>query len=312
MVLAEKLADEWRSRLAMDLPNLSPATRESIVCWLLGEDRSRFEDLTPNLRQITEQAMDYRYRILRQRYLDVGPERAYQRLIQRLSSLFLIRNKIKTWIALSRDRQRTVVDVLEEVVQELLQNDNYMQQQMLWIYKCTKETRLRDALLLASTEEYCLRPIRNQPLLSYRFVNYLRRSQRGGMTQVPAQEFIRLVSEEIAPDESEGTVSLLDDKAVAQYQEAQTLEEQQELREAVKQRFEAYLEKNVDPIAAEWLRLYLQGRSQEAIAQSLDRPVKEIYRLREKVTYHAVRVFANRAQSELVASWLGGEANKAK
>lgn len=311
MALAEKLADEWRSRLAMDLPNLSPAIRESIVCWLLGEDRSRFEDLTPTLRQITEQAMDYRYRILRQRYLEVGPERAYQRLIQRLSSLFLIRNKIKTWIALSRDRQRTVVDVLEEVVQELLQNDTYMQQQMLWIYKCTKDTRLRNALLLASTEEYCLRPIRNQPLLSYRFVNYLRRSQRGGMTQVPAQEFIRLVSEEIAPDESEGTVSLLDDKAVSQYQEAQTLEEQQELREAVKQRFEAYLEKNVDPIAAEWLRLYLQGRSQEAIAQALDRPVKEIYRLREKVTYHAVRVFANKAQSDLVASWLGSEANKA-
>lgn len=307
MVLAEELADEWRSRLQADLPNHSVATRESIVCWLLGEDRSRFNDLTPSLRQIAEQAMDYRYRILRQRYLDVGPERAYQRLIQRLSSLFLIRNKIKTWIALSRDRQRTVVDVLEEVVQELLQNDNYMQQQMLWIYKSTRDSRLRNALLLASTEEYCLRPIRNQPLLSYRFVNYLRRSQRGGMTQVPAQEFIRLVSEEIAPDDSEGTVSLLDDKAVTQYQEAQTAEEQQELRDAVKQRFQAYLEKNVDPIAAEWLQLYLQGRSQEAIAQALNKPVKEVYRLREKVTYHAVRVFATKNQAALVTSWLGSE-----
>lgn len=307
MGVAEELAQEWRSRLETELPNHSVATRESIVNWLLGADPSRFDDLDPSLRQITEQAMDYRYRILRQRYLDTGRDRAYQRLIQRLSSLFLIRNKIRTWIALSRDRQRSVVDVLEEVVQELLQNDTYMQQQMLWIYKCTKEPRLRNSLLLASLEEYCLRPIRNQPLLSYRFVNYLRRSQRGGMTQVPAQEFIRLVSEEVAPDDSEGTVSLLDDQAIAQYQEDQAAEEQQELRAAVQQKFEAYLEKNVDPLAAEWLRLYLQGRSQEAIAQALNKPVKEIYRLREKVTYHAVRVFATKNQPELVTGWLRGD-----
>lgn len=307
MVWAEELAEEWRSRLKTELPHSSAATRDSIVAWLIGEDKSRFEDLTPSLRQITEQAMDYRYRILRQRYLDAGPERAYQRLIQRLSSLFLIRNKVRTWIALSRDRQRTVVDVLQEVIQELLQNDTYMQQQMIWIARCTQEARLRNALLLASTEEYCLRPIRNQPLLSYRFVNYLRRSQRGGMTQVPAKDFIRLVSEEIAPDDNEGAVSLLDSQAVAQYHEAQTAEELQELRLVVSQNFEAYLETAVGPIAAEWLRLYLQGRSQEAIAQALNIPVKQVYRLREKITYHATRVFRTKSQPELVTGWLGND-----
>lgn len=310
MVLAEELAEKWRSQLKVDLPNHSPATCESIVQWLLGEDRVRLNELTPSQQQITEQAIDYRYRILRQRYLDVSPEQAYQRLIQRLSSLFLIRNKIRTWIALSRDRQRTVVDVLQEVIQELLQNDTYMQQQIVWIAKCTSDSRLRNALLLASAEEYCLRPIRNQPLLSYRFVNYLRRSQRGGMTQVPAKDFIRLVSEEIAPDEAaEGSVSLLDAQAVSQYQEAQSIEEQQELREAVRQQFETYLEKNVSLDAAKWLRLYLQGCSQEAIAQSLNLPVKQVYRLREKISYHAIRVFAVKNQPELVTSWLGGESD---
>lgn len=307
MVVAEEFAQIWHSRLQEDLPGSSAATRESIVSWLLGEDQSRFNDLTPTLRQVTEQAMDYRYRILRQRYLDVGPERAYQRLIQRLGSLFLIRNKVRTGIALSRDRGRSVVDVLQEVIQELLQNDTYMQQQTAWIAKCTQDARLRNALLLASTEEYCLRPIRNQPLLSYRFVNYLRRSQRGGMTQVPAKDFIRLVSEEIAPDDAEGSVSLLDNQAVTQYQEAQTAEELQELRLSVSQKFEAYLEKAVGPLAAEWLRLYLQGKSQEAIAQALDIPVKQVYRLREKVGYHAIRVFKAKNQPELVASWLGSE-----
>src|SRR5579883_67400 len=240
MVLAEELATDWRSRLEADLPGHSAATRESIVRWLIGDNPLRFADLSPSARQIAEQAMDYRYRILRQRYLDFGPERAYKSLIQRLSSLFLIRNKIRTWIALSRDRQRTVVDVLQEIIQELLQTDTYMQQQILWISQCTDDARLRNALLLASTEEYCLRPIRNHPLLSYRFFNYLRRSQRGGMTQVPAQEFIRLVSEEISPDDSEGSVSLLDSQAVMEYQDAQSAEEQQELRAAVRQQFEAY------------------------------------------------------------------------
>ncbi len=305
MTLAEEIADRWRLQLQSDLPQSSRSTHETIIQWLVGEDPSRFDDLPPSQLAIAKQAMDYRYRILCQRYLDAGPERAYKGLIQRLSSLFLIRNKIRTWIALSRDRQRSVVDVLQEVIQELLQNDHYMQQQIAWIAQCTSDPRLRNALVLTTTEEYCLRPIRNQPLLVYRFVNYLRRSQRGGMTQVPAADFIRLVSEEIAPDDSEGSVSLLDGQAIAHYQEAQAQEQQQELRQNIAQEFASYLAERVDPLAAEWLKLYLQGRSQEAIAQDLDMPIKQVYRLREKVNYHAVRVFAVKNQPELVTEWLG-------
>jgi hypothetical protein len=308
---AEEFSDEWRSRLQDELPTQSVAIRDSITRWLLGEDTDRLNDLNPVQRQVAQQAMDYRYRILRQRYLGMSPERAYKGLIQRLSNLFLIRNKIRTWIALSRDRQRTVVDVLQEVIQELLQNDRYMQQQVAWITQCTQDPRLRNALMLASTEEYCLRPIRNQPLLCYRFVNYLRRSQKGGMTQVPADDFIRLVSEEIAPDDTEGSVSLLDARAVDEYLDARAAEEQLELRSTVQQRFEAYLlEKKVDPNAIQWLNLYLQGRSQEAIAKELNIEVKQVYRLREKVSYHATRVFATKNQAELVANWLGNPSRK--
>lgn len=304
MELAEKLAQDWRSQLQADCPNQKPAVRESIIRWLLGEDLERFDTLSPEELGIAQQAMDYRYRILKQRYLNVGPERAYRQLIQRLGSLFLIRNKIRTWVALSRDRQRTVVDVLQEVVQEMLQGDGYMQQQVAWIAQCTQDSRLRNTLLLASTEEYCLRPIRNQPLLVYRFVNYLRRSQRGGMTQVPTGELVRLVSEEIMPDEAESPVSLLDSQAVTQYQDTQAAEEQQSLRENVKNEFEAYLAEKVEPDAARWLKLYLQGHTQEAIAQALNRPINEVYRLREKISYHAIRVFAVKNKPEMVASWL--------
>ncbi|AFY85063.1 HetZ-related protein 2 [Oscillatoria acuminata] len=303
MTLAEQLAQEWRSRLSQDCPDQPASTHESIVQWLLGEDPERFEALTAEKLEIIRSAMDYRYRILL-RVLGVPTERAYTNLVRRLSSLVLLRNKIKTWVALSRDRQRTVVDVVQEVIQELCERDRYMQQQIAWIGKSTQTSRVRNALLLATIEEYCLRPVRNQPLLAYRFFNYLRRSQRGGLTQVPEAELIRLVSDEIGSDESDSSISLLDAQAIANAQDATAWEEQQLLRQNVQQEFADYLAKNVDPIAADWLRLYLQGCSQDAIAKGLNLPVKQVYRLREKVSYHAIRVFSLKIEPELVANWL--------
>ncbi|NDJ17073.1 HetZ-related protein 2 [Myxacorys almedinensis] len=305
MTVLDDIATTWRSQLQADLPSMDHAIQESILKWLLGETPERLNDLPLEQRHIAKHAIDYRYRILIQRYLKVSPERAYRNLIQRLSSLFVIRSKISTWISLSRDRHSTVIDVLQEVIQDLMQNDKYMQEQIAWIAECTSDPRLRNALVFTAIEEYSLRPIRNQPLLLYRFVNYQKRSQRGGMTQVPASDFIRLVSEEIAPDDAEGTVSLLDGQAIVDYRETQTQEEQKELRGAIARHFETYLEEKVDPQAAEWLRLYLQGKTQEAIAQLLGLQIKQVYRLREKVNYHAVRVFAQKAQPELVTEWLG-------
>lgn len=302
--LADELEQEWRLRLSHDYPEQSPSTRQSITRWLLGDNLERFDTLTPQQIEIAKQAMDYRYRILRQRYLGVEPERAYRNLTTRLAGLVTLRNKIRTWVSLSRDRQRAVVDVLQEVIQELLNSDRYMQTQIAWIANCTEDTRLRDALLLTSIEEYCLRPIRNQPLLVYRFVNFLRRSQRGGMTHIPEADKVRLVSEEVTPEDTDSPVSLLDNQASADYQETQAWEEQQTMRQSVRKEFETYLRENLGPEAAEWLRLYLQGKSQEAIAQALNKPVKEIYRLREKISYHAIKVFSIKAKPELVASWL--------
>lgn len=302
--LAQELAEEWRQRLVTDCPDSCPSTRESIVRWLLGEDLERFDTLTPSELAIAGQAMDYRWRILQQRYLGVRPERAYRNLTTRLGSLVLLRNKIRTWVALSRDRQRAVVDVLQEVLQEMLQGDRYIQQQIAWISRCTNDARLRQALLLTTVEEYCLRPIRNQPLLVYRFVNYLRRSERSGMTHIPEGDNVRLVSAEVTVDENDTPLSLLDSQAVAEYQENQAWEEQHLARTAVKGEFENYLAQNVSPEARDWLRLYLQGLSQEAIAQKMNLPINQVYRLREKVSYHAIRVFALKTQPQLVASWL--------
>lgn len=305
MSRVEELKHEWQSRLAADHPNQPAATRDSIIHWLLGADMARYEELPPAQWAVIQQALEYRYRILQQRYLGVGPDAAYRNLLQRLASLSLIRSKVQTWVSLSRDRQRSVMDVLKEVVQELIQGDNYIRQQVEWIAECTPNPRLRNSLLLASIEEYCLRPIRNQPLLVYRFVNYLRRSQRGGMTQVPTGDIIRLVSDEIGNDEAESTLSLTDVQALEQYQEQQAWEEQQALRKSVMDEFAQYLEEKVDPLAAQWLELHVQGRTQEAIATHLNVPIKQVYRLREKISYHAKNVFASKLQPDLVGTWLG-------
>ncbi len=304
MGVASDLRQDWRSRLASDCPQQSPATRESIIRWLLGNDLKRFEMLNPEQVETAKLAMEYRYRVLRHRYLGVKPEQAYRHLTTRLGSLVLLRNKIRTWVALSRDRHRAVVDVLQEVIQELLQSDRYIQQQITWIAECTGERQLRNALLFASIEEYCLRSISNQPLLVYRFINYLRRMQRGGLTHVPTSNLVRLVSEDMLIEESDNPISLLDNEAIARYEEKLAVVEQQLARTAVKQEFEHHLAEQLGPVAAQWLQLYLQGRSQDAIASCLNLPVKEVYRLREKISYHAVRVFALKRETKLVGNWL--------
>ena len=235
--------------------------------------------------------------------MEASPEQAYQNLMQRLSGLVMLREKIRAWVSTSRDRQRSVIDVLQEVVQEMLNSDRYLQQQMANIAECTKKSHLRNSLLLASVEEYCVRPIRNQPLLVYRFVNYLRRTQKGGLTQVPPKEWIKFISEDISPGDMEERVSLLDAVVISEYKDAEVIEQYQ-LRSKVQEEFEKYLAEKVDQKAAEWLIVYVRGNTQDEIAKALNISVRQTYRLREKVSYHAIRVFALKQQPELIASWL--------
>lgn len=310
MSTVQELSQTWQKRIAEECPNQSETNQASILCWLLAEYPATWETLAFNQQKVIQQGMDFTLRILCQRYLGRSPEQAYRNLLQRLSSLVLLRQKVQSWIATSRDRQRTVIDVLQEVLQEMLNSDRYLRKRMAQIAECTNDQRLRQSLTLASVEEYCVRPIRSQPLLVYRFVNYLRRSQRGGLTQVPQQEWVQLLSEELDLNDSDETVSLFDSQSASQYQELEKENERRELRTLVKEEFSQYLQDKVDPEAAEWLNLYLNGYTQEAIAKILNMPIKKVYRLREKVGYHAIKVFATRQKPELVASWLESSLNQ--
>jgi hypothetical protein len=302
-IIIDRITREWTARIASEASGQNITNQTSILHWLLGEDRQRWETLDVEHLRIVEQSIDYRWRILLQRYLGLSPERAYKHLMQRLGGLAVLREKIRAWLTLSNDRQRNVLDVLQEVIQEMLQGDKYLQQQIAWIGQCSKNPRLRDILLFTSIEEYCLRPIRNQPLIAHRFINYLARSQKGGVTNVPQGDLIKLVSDEIVAD-SDSTFSLLDREAQELYQQQQLSEEIQVIRDRVKQTLRTYLIENISTEAGIWLDLYLQGKSPASIAIALNMEIAQVYRLREKIDYHTLKVFAVKAESELVSEWL--------
>ncbi len=299
------LRQHWIKRCQHDFATqLSATESEIIVTWLLGWDMNNWQSGDRQRWELQEKGLVYRYQLL-QRYLPLKPSTRYGALLKRLRNMIVLRQKIKTWIALSRDRRRTVLDVIEEVVQEMLQRDRHLQQEMQWIQQCSPRKNLQEALLCTALEEYCLRPVHNQPLITYRFINFLRRCQRGGITQLPMSQNLRLLSAELEDTTGESTFSLLDHEAITRHQTKEEDYQQQLLRQQVLTAFVAYLKENVkDPLVVPWLKLYLQGKTPEAIAEELQLPIRKAYRLRDKVRYHAVHNFAIKTQPQLVAQWL--------
>ncbi len=112
------------------------------------------------------------------------------------------------------------------------------------------------------------------------------------------------MSQEVLTEESDNPVNLLDNTALTEYENQRIIEAQQAARSRVKKEFCDYLTEKLGTTAAQWLELYLQGRTPEAIAQSLNLDIKKVYRLREKVSYHAVQVFAIKEHSPMVDEWL--------
>ncbi len=172
--LATNLELIWKSRLSQDEPQQDRKTQETIVRWLLGRDLVSFAHLTSGELASIEQRLDYRYQILRKRYLEQQPSQAYCHLITRLGSLVLRSPHVRTWVMQNRERQKTVVGFIQEVVQDLLQQEPSLQKKIDWIDECTQDSGLREAFLLTSLEEYCLQPVQNQPLLLHRLCHFLK------------------------------------------------------------------------------------------------------------------------------------------
>jgi hypothetical protein len=167
----------WLSRLSEDHLQQSQQERDSIVRWLLGEARENWDHLSAEQQETDKQSFNRRYQILKQRYLHVAATQAYRHLVNRLSSVVVLQYDLQNWIAANRDGQRALLEIVQNVVQEMLNSDSYLRQQMSWIAQCTADETLRDRLLLASLEEYCLRPVQKHPLFIDRLIGHLRRHQ---------------------------------------------------------------------------------------------------------------------------------------
>ena len=299
-----EIVTHWQQRIAAECSGQNATNQASILDWLLGKDRERLETLDTERLKTLDRGMDYRLWILTERYLGFTPHQAYQNLMHRLRSVTILREKIRSWLRLSNDCQRTVIDVLQETIQELLRGDKYIQQQIAQIGEYTRNRLLRDTLLFASIEEYCLRSIRNLPLIAYRFINYLRHSQTGGVINIPQGQIVKLISDDLFVGDSDSKLSLFDRQARDNYQQQQEWEATQVIRDRVKQTLRSYLVEKLGAKTGRWLDLYLQGKTPEAIAIALEMEVDRVYRLREKVIYHAIDVFAVKAEPELVSQWL--------
>lgn len=167
----------WLSRLSEDHLQQSQQDKNSIIQWLLGEEQKEWDSLTSKQQEINKQSFNDRYQILKQRYLNVTVTQAYRNLINRLGSVVVEQKNLKSWISANRNGQRALLAILQEVIQEMLKRDRYLLQQMSWIAQYTCDEALRNCLLLASVEEYCLNSVQNQSLFVHRLLNYLQQNQ---------------------------------------------------------------------------------------------------------------------------------------
>lgn len=282
--LTDKLRSGWDSRLFNDYPHETAENRRSIVRWLLGENIDRFNRFTPNQLAIANQSLEYRYRILQQRYLGLTSTEIYSGLMNRLGALMVQATPIRSWIAQSLNHQKIMIKLVQAVIEDILQSNPYIQKQITWVGKCTQVPSLKEALLFTTVEEYCLQSLRNQPLFIHHVANFLRRQWQEGNLNLVQMEILALISKDIS-------LELIASE--------KNWEEQQLKRIAVRQLFECYLKDKMGLLGVQWLKLYLQGRSQDAIAQALNLPIQQVARLKETVTYQGIQLFVlqNKLQS---------------
>ncbi|MBR8829639.1 MAG: hypothetical protein N5P05_001411 [Chroococcopsis gigantea SAG 12.99] len=304
---SEKLARYWRDRLQEETPSLTESEIDTLVKWLLGKKPTVFDDLNLNQLETIKKGLDYRYKKLKEGYWKVSYHQAYRHLIGRLYRVSLVKNTIRSWIKTHKDAQKLIVEALEEIIQDLISTNVYIQEQMEWISTITESQNFRNILILASLEEYCLRQVNNQNILIGRIINYFKKLSKKGIKNIPKELSLEIVSDTIILGNQDSSFNIIDTTALTRYQEKQTYQELATNRQKVKQEFETYLQNKLAPaksaLAIKWLNLYLDGHGVNSISGLLGIPVREVYRLREKVIYHANN-FAKNQGFQFINDWL--------
>ncbi len=119
------------------------------------------------------QLINYRYRILKKRYLNKSPQGGYQSLIKRLSLIILKYPPIERKIRHSANHQQFILRLTGQVLEYMLNHEPEVQKTLDWIGQCTHNPDLRAAFVLASLEEYCCQSVNHQPLLLHCLRHFL-------------------------------------------------------------------------------------------------------------------------------------------
>ncbi|MEA5508136.1 hypothetical protein VB715_00010 [Crocosphaera sp. UHCC 0190] len=160
----QQLQSFWRKRLVKELPQYNRNQRHGIVSWLLNYNLSftTTQELSVDELTTLNQKIEYRYSLLRRRYLTVNYTEGYRTLISRLSSVTAKYCSVLRMKCCQKS-QREIVNLIQQVIQTLMNHDPYLKAQFEQISQEISDRQLREALVLATVEEYCLHPVKNKP-----------------------------------------------------------------------------------------------------------------------------------------------------
>ncbi|MDJ0507877.1 MAG: hypothetical protein QNJ64_01275 [Crocosphaera sp.] len=164
----EKLQSFWLKQLQQDLPQYTLADQRSIINWLL--ENNHFLDIYQPVRvdkiMDYQTRLDYRYSLLKERYLGFNYIDSYDSLINRLQ---IVAIKFSSFLSIQYCHKfhKSMFRVVKKLLEEMITYDIYLNKRFKTITLENSEQHLREALTLTTIEEYCLHSVNNKPFFLY-------------------------------------------------------------------------------------------------------------------------------------------------
>ncbi len=169
---AKYLKKLWHRRIHRKLPQCQQKNQQSILKWLLGEDLERFKLMNELELARADRDMNCRLNILRN-YLDIEQNQAYRHLLDRFGSAIVKDSFLRQLLRFHQLDSYITAESLLKTSKIVIQHSDYIRKQIAWIAQCSGNIELRNALLLTSLEEYCLRSLGNRTVLSHYLSEFL-------------------------------------------------------------------------------------------------------------------------------------------
>ncbi|MGK7942363.1 MAG: hypothetical protein AB4062_19830 [Crocosphaera sp.] len=164
----EKLTLFWLKKLHQDLPQYTLDEHKVIINWLLENNNFLDIDKPVKIEKLLDYKtrLDYRFNLLKERYLGLNYVESYGNLISRLQSVAIQFSSFLS-IQYCQKFHQSMLTVVEKLLEEMITYDIYLNKRFKKIIAGTSHQHLREALILATIEEYCLHSVNNKPFFLY-------------------------------------------------------------------------------------------------------------------------------------------------